>query len=69
MVIKLISSKELLEDLILVIISKRFSNVIKKLDITWVSCDSLHAWLLTQPWFIAIVSSVIARQWVRPQTQ
>ena len=41
-----ISSKELLEDLILVINSKRISNVIKKkLDITWIPCYRLHAWL------------------------
>ena len=41
-----ISSKELLEDLILVINSKRISNIIKKkLDITWIPCYRLHAWL------------------------
>ena len=42
MVIKFINSKELLENLILVINSKILSNVIKKLNITWVSCDCLH---------------------------
>ena len=40
-----IHSEELLENLILVIASKRLSNVIKQLDRTWISCDSLHAWL------------------------
>ena len=38
-----ITSKELLENLILVIYSKRLSNVIKTLYITWISCDILHA--------------------------
>ena len=35
----------LLENLILLINSKRVSNIIKKLDITWISCDGLYAWL------------------------
>ena len=40
----IINSKELLGNLILVIISKRLSNVIKKrLVITKISCDSMHA--------------------------
>ena len=38
------------------------------LDISWMSCDSLHAWFKTQSWFIAMVSSLTARRWVRPQT-
>ena len=37
-----IYSTELLETLILVIFLKRLSNVIKKLDITWISCGSLY---------------------------
>ena len=45
MVIKFINSKELLENLILVINFKMLSNFIKKLDIIWISCDSLHVWL------------------------
>ena len=46
MVIKFINSKELLGNLFLVINSKRLSSVIKKkFYITWISCDSLHAWL------------------------
>ena len=36
----------------------------KKLDIVCISCDSLHASLLTQSPFIAMVSSLIARLWV-----
>ena len=40
-----IYSTELLETLILVIYSKRLSNVIQKLDITWISCGSLYTWL------------------------
>ena len=39
-----INSKELLENLILVINSKELSTVIKRLDITWISCESQHAW-------------------------
>ena len=43
----------------------------KKMDIlvTWISCDSLHAWLQTQSRVLAVASSSIARRWVRPQTQ
>ena len=68
MVIQFINSKELFKSLILVINLKRKLNVIKKWDTTWISCDSLHAWLLTKSWFIAMVSSLIVRGWVRPQT-
>ena len=53
--------------------SDQFKNIIKgykkKLDITWIICDSLHAWLLIQSLCIAMVSSLIARRWVRPLTQ
>ena len=41
---EIVNSKELLENLILVIKSKRLSSVIKRFDITGMSCDSLHAW-------------------------
>ena len=41
----------------------------KKMDITLISCDSLHAWLQTQSQVLAVASSSIARRWVRPQTQ
>ena len=58
---QVVNSKELLENLIFVINSKRLSNVIKKLDLTWISCDSLHNWLKTQSRFIAMISSLIAR--------
>ena len=46
--------KKMLENLILVINLKRLLNVIKEWATTWLSCDSLHAWLLTQSWFIAM---------------
>ena len=39
-------------------LSDQFKMVIiryKKLDITWISCDSLHAWLQTQSRFLAMV--------------
>ena len=39
------------------------------MDITWISCDSLHAWLQTQSRVLAVASSSIARRWVRPQTE
>ena len=38
---------------------KRLLNVIKELDTTWILCNSLHAWLLTQSRFIAMVSALI----------
>ena len=41
----------------------------KKDGYNWISCDSLHAWLQTQSWVLAVASSSIARRWVRPQTQ
>ena len=48
------------------IFSDQFKNIIKrykgKLDITWISCDSLHAWLLTRSRVLAVVSSSIARR-------
>ena len=47
---------------------ERLLNVIKEWDTAWISCDSLHAWLRTQSRLIAMVSSLIARRWVRPQT-
>ena len=52
-------------NLILVINSKRLSNFIKMLDTTWISC------LVVNPITIYsyMVSSLIARRWVRPQTQ
>ena len=42
----LLFSKELLVNLVLLINSKRFSNVIKRLyiHVTLISCNSLHAW-------------------------
>ena len=33
---------------------KRLLYVIKEWDTTWMSCDCLHAWLLTQSQFIAM---------------
>ena len=32
----------------------------------WVSCCSLPAWFCAHLWFAAVVSSVVARRWVRP---
>ena len=65
-----IFSKELLKKYIS---SDQFKKIIKlykkKLDITWMSCNSLQAWLYTQSLFIARVSSLIGRWWVRPQIQ
>ena len=52
------------KSLILVINSKRLLNVIKEWDTTRISCDSLHAWLLAQSRFIAMLSSLIAQRWV-----
>ena len=49
--------------------SKDYQMLQKKLDITRISCDSLHTWLKAQARFTAMVSSLIARRWVRPQTQ
>ena len=40
-----INLKEFLESLVLVINLKRLLNVIEEWDTTWISCDSLHAWL------------------------
>ena len=47
--------------------SDQFKNIIK-CYIKVGPCDSLHAWLYTQSWFIAMVSSLIARRWVMPQS-
>ena len=61
--------KQLLESLILVTNLKRLLNFIKqKWNTAWKACDSLHAWLVTQSRLIAMVSSLIARLWVRPHT-
>ena len=38
---------------------KETSKRYKKLDITWISCNSLYFWLQTQLQFIAMVSSLI----------
>ena len=34
-------------------------KVIQMLNVTWISCDNLHAWLSTQSRFIAMVSSLM----------
>ena len=57
--------KTMLKSLIKKII-KRYK---KTLYITWKSYGSLHLCLSTHSRVIAIVSSLIARLWVRPQTQ
>ena len=48
--------KRIVRKIILVINSKRLSNVIYRLDITCMSCDSLHAWFYTQSRCIAMVT-------------
>ena len=48
---------------------KNIIYVIKERDTTCISCDSLHVRLLTQSRFIAMICNLIARRWVRPQTQ
>ena len=47
----------------------KLSNVITGCETAWMSCNSLHALFQTQSRVIAMVSSLIARRWVRPQTQ
>ena len=56
MAIEFINLNELLENIISVINLKILLNVIKKWGTTWISCDSLHAWLLTQSLLIGIFS-------------
>ena len=56
-------------NLALVINLKRLLNVIKEWYTTWISCNSLHAWLWTHSRLIAMVCSLIAWRLVRPQTQ
>ena len=48
---------------------KKIIKRYKKMNITWISCDSLHEWLQTQSRVLAVASSSIARRWVGPQTQ
>ena len=40
----------------------------KKMAITVMYCNRLHAWWSTQSWLTALLSSLIARRWVRLQT-
>ena len=42
--------------------------IIKRLAITLMYCDRLHAWWSTQSWLAILLSSLIARRWVRFQT-
>ena len=50
---------------------KKITKRYKKLDIIWISCDSLHAFFVN-PFTVYryyMVSSLIARCWVRSQPQ
>ena len=38
--------------------------IIKRLAITLMYCNRLHAWWSTQSWLASLLSSLIARQWV-----
>ena len=53
--------------------SGQYKNIIKrykkKLDITSISCNSLQVWSYTLSRIIAMVSPLITRRWVRPQSQ
>ena len=40
----------------------------KKMAITLMYCNRLHAWWSTQSWLATLLSSLIARRWVRRQT-
>ena len=42
--------------------------IIKKLAITLMYCNRLHAWWSTQSWLATLLSSLIACQWVWLQT-
>ena len=42
--------------------------IIKRLAITLMYCNRLHAWWSTQSWLATLLSSLIARQWVGLQT-
>ena len=43
-------------------------SIIKRLAITLMYCNRLHAWWSTQSWLATLLSSIIARQWVGLQT-
>ena len=42
--------------------------IIKRLAITLMYCNRLHAWWSTQSWLATLLSSLIARRWVGFQT-
>ena len=48
--------------------SLKLFPIIKKLSITLMYCNSLHAWWSTQSWLATLLSSLIARRWVGLQT-
>ena len=51
--------------------STQFINrfpIIKSLAVTLIYCNRLHAWWSTQSWLATLLSSFIARRWVRLQT-
>ena len=53
-------------DLVYKFNSKILSNVIKRLDIAWMSCDNLQAWILTQSRFRAMAPPLLSKRWLRP---
>ena len=67
-VIWFINSNELLEGLDLMVGSERCWDVVWGLGVAWMSCGGLNAWFWAQSLFVAVVSSLDARRWVRPQT-
>ena len=48
--------------------SLKLFPIIKRLAITLIYCNRLHAWWSTQSRLATLLSSLIARQWVRLQT-
>ena len=42
--------------------------IIKRLAITLMYCNRLHAWWSTQSWLATLLFSLIARRWVGLQT-
>ena len=61
--------KKLFVGLIFLISSETLSCVTNVLDIILMQCDSLHVWLLTQSWLIALLPSLITHRSAVHQTQ
>ena len=60
--------RKLLVEMIFLINLGKLSFVTKESDTTWMLCDRLHAWWLTQLRLTTLQTSLIARRWVGPQT-